>query len=53
MQLAKRAGAKVFATAGSKEKIERLLALGVDHGINYREVDLVATVARADARTAA
>jgi NADPH:quinone reductase len=44
VQLAKRAGAKVFATAGSKEKIERLLALGVDHGINYREVDLVASI---------
>ncbi len=41
VQLAKRAGATVFATAGSKEKIERLLELGVDHGIAYREVDFV------------
>ncbi|MFI5314604.1 MAG: zinc-binding alcohol dehydrogenase family protein [Myxococcota bacterium] len=41
VQLAKRAGATVFATAGSKDKIERLLALGVDHGIAYRDVDFV------------
>jgi len=46
VQLAKRAGATVFATAGSKEKIERLLALGVDHGICYREVDFVAELQR-------
>src|SRR5215510_10818601 len=44
IQLAKRAGAHVLATAGSKEKIERLLALGVDHGINYRDTDLVAAI---------
>ena len=44
VQLAKRAGATVFATAGSKEKIERLRTLGVDHGIPYREVDFVEAV---------
>ena len=44
VQLAKRAGATVFATAGSKEKLERLAALGVDHGICYREVDFVEAV---------
>ena len=44
VQLAKRAGATVFATAGSKEKIERLRALGVDHGIAYRDVDFVEAV---------
>jgi NADPH2:quinone reductase len=41
VQLAKRAGATVFATAGSKDKIERLKEFGVDHGIAYREVDFV------------
>ena len=39
VQLAKRAGAVVYSTVGSKEKIERLAQFGVDHGINYREVD--------------
>jgi len=44
VQLAKRAGATVYATAGSKEKIDRLQALGLDHGIPYREVDFVEAV---------
>jgi NADPH2:quinone reductase len=44
VQLAKRAGATVYATAGSKEKIERLQALGLDRGIPYREVDFVEAV---------
>ena len=44
VQLAKRAGATVLATAGSQEKIERLRGLGVDHGIAYREVDFVEAV---------
>ena len=44
IQLAKRAGATVIATAGSAEKLERLKEFGVDHGINYREQDLVAEV---------
>ena len=35
IQLAKRAGATVIATASSDEKLERLKALGLDHGINY------------------
>jgi NADPH2:quinone reductase len=39
IQLAKRAGATVLATASSDEKLERLRAYGMDHGINYREVD--------------
>jgi NADPH2:quinone reductase len=39
IQLAKRAGATVLATASSDEKLERLRDYGVDHGINYREVD--------------
>lgn len=35
IQLAKRAGATVLATASSDEKLERLRGLGLDHGINY------------------
>ncbi|MEP7215028.1 MAG: zinc-binding alcohol dehydrogenase family protein [Anaerolineaceae bacterium] len=44
IQLAKRAGATVFATASSDEKLERLKAFGMDHGINYRTENLVAKV---------
>ena len=39
IQLAKRAGATVLATASSDTKLERLRRLGLDHGINYRDVD--------------
>jgi NADPH:quinone reductase len=35
IQLAKRAGAEVIATASSDEKLKRLEALGLDHPINY------------------
>jgi NADPH2:quinone reductase len=35
IQLAKRAGATVISTASSDEKLNRLKALGLDHGINY------------------
>jgi NADPH2:quinone reductase len=35
IQLAKRAGATVLATASSGEKLERLGEFGLDHGINY------------------
>jgi NADPH2:quinone reductase len=35
IQMAKRAGARVLATASSEEKLERLVPLGLDHGINY------------------
>src|ERR1700729_4149680 len=35
IQLAKRAGATVITTASSDEKLKRLKALGLDHGINY------------------
>ena len=44
IQLAKRAGATVLATASSDWKLERLKALGLDHGINYRQTDFVAAV---------
>jgi NADPH2:quinone reductase len=45
IQLAKRAGATVLATASSDEKLARLAPLGLDHGINYRTDDF-ADVAR-------
>ncbi len=45
IQLAKRAGATVLATASSDEKLERLKEFGLDHGINYRTSDFP-TVAR-------
>jgi NADPH2:quinone reductase len=46
IQLAKRAGATVIATASSPQKLERLRAFGLDHGIDYRAHDLVAEVKR-------
>ena len=45
IQLAKRAGATVLATASSDEKLDRLRDYGLDHGINYRTSDFP-TVAR-------
>ena len=44
IQLAKRAGATVLATASSPEKLEKLKAFGLDHGINYRELDFPTAV---------
>jgi NADPH2:quinone reductase len=41
IQLARRAGAIVLATASSDERLERLKEFGMDHGINYRERDWV------------
>jgi alcohol dehydrogenase len=41
VQLAKAAGATVIAAASSAEKLDRLRALGADHGINYAEGDWV------------
>ena len=46
IQIAKLHGARVFATAGSDEKLERARALGVDEGINYRTQDFVAECKR-------
>lgn len=46
VQLAKRAGATVIATASSNEKLERLADYGLDHGINYRDENLVEAVKR-------
>jgi NADPH2:quinone reductase len=42
IQLAKRAGATVLATASSDEKLARLKEFGLDHGINYKTQDFVA-----------
>ena len=44
IQLAKRAGATVLATASSDDRLERLKPLGLDHGINYSDPDWVANV---------
>ncbi len=44
IQLAKHAGATVITTASSDEKLERLGALGLDHGINYATEDFVERV---------
>lgn len=45
-QLAKAAGARVIATAGSDDKCAACVALGADHAINYRTHDFVAEVKR-------
>ena len=42
IQLAKRAGARVFATASSEAKLSRLAELGMDEGIEYTSSDFVA-----------
>jgi putative PIG3 family NAD(P)H quinone oxidoreductase len=44
IQLAKHFGARVFATAGSAEKLAFCRSLGADVAINYREQDFVAEV---------
>ena len=41
IQLAKRAGARVLATASSDSRLERLVDLGMDEGINYAAGDFV------------
>jgi NADPH2:quinone reductase len=41
IQLAKRAGATVLATASSPERLERLRDLGMDHGIDYTQAGWV------------
>ena len=46
IQLAKRAGARVLATASSDERLERLKPLGLDDGINYTTEDVAKTVMR-------
>jgi len=46
IQLAKAAGARVIATAGSDDKCAACVALGADHAVNYRTHDFVAEVKR-------
>ena len=44
IQLAKEAGAKVLAGAGSDGRVAAALSMGAEHGINYQENDLVEEV---------
>ena len=46
IQLAHRAGATVLATASRDDKLERLTAFGLDHGINYVDQDFADEVRR-------
>jgi len=46
IQMAKRAGARVFATASSDDRLERLRDLGLDEGINYVTHDFVSEARR-------
>ena len=47
IQVAKAQGARVIATAGSREKLDFCKSLGVDFVVNYREDDLTEAVAAA------
>ena len=44
IQLARLAGARVITTVGSREKAERVAALGAHVAVNYKEQDFVAEV---------
>jgi len=44
IQMAKRAGARVLATASGTERLDRLRAFGLDEGIDYTASDFVAEV---------
>ena len=46
IQMAKQTGATVHFTAGSRAKVDRVLALGADHGILYKTEDFVEEVLR-------
>ncbi len=46
VQLAKNAGAEIFGTAGSDEKIRFLKEFGVHHAINYRAQDFALEIGR-------
>jgi NADPH:quinone reductase-like Zn-dependent oxidoreductase len=46
VQIAKLLGARVIATAGSDAKLEKALALGADHAVNYERQDFLAEVRR-------
>lgn len=44
VQVAKHLGARVIAAAGAASRVQAALALGADHGIDYRKQDLAAAV---------
>jgi tumor protein p53-inducible protein 3 len=46
VQLARKAGARVLATAGSPEKLARVAELGAHHVVNYRTEDFAAVAAQ-------
>lgn len=46
IQLAKLWGARVFATASTEQKLERIRELGISEVINYRQKDFVSEVLR-------
>ena len=46
VQLAKLLGAKVIATAGNAAKVEYLMKLGADYGINYSSQNVVSEVGK-------
>ena len=51
VQLAKEAGATVIAGAGASERVAAAVGMGADHGVNYRESDLLeAVLAATDGR---
>ena len=50
IQMAAVLGARIIATAGSPEKLERARSLGADHVIDYRAQDFVAEVKALTAR---
>ncbi len=44
VQIAREAGAEIFGTASTTEKLDRATELGCDHPINYEEDDFVAAI---------
>ena len=44
VQIAREAGAEIFGTASTAEKLEKAASLGADHTINYEEEDFVEVV---------
>ena len=46
IQISRHAGATVFVTAGTPEKIDKCKALGATEGINYKTTDFVAEIQR-------
>ena len=46
LQIARRIGAEVFATAGTDEKVGIARRFGADHAVNYRKADFAGEVTR-------